>query len=63
MATTPIFLPGEFHGQWSLAGYSPCACHITDTTEATQHAHMHITLWGSFIYLNLVHPIDEYNVF
>ena len=23
MATTPIFLPGEFHGQRSLAGYSP----------------------------------------
>ena len=23
MATTPVFLPGEFHGQRSLAGYSP----------------------------------------
>ena len=23
MATTPIFLPGEFHGQGSLVGYSP----------------------------------------
>ena len=23
MATTPVFLPGEFHGQVSLAGYSP----------------------------------------
>ena len=20
---TPVFLPGEFHGQWSLVGYSP----------------------------------------
>ena len=20
---TPIFLPGKFHGQWSLVGYSP----------------------------------------
>ena len=20
---TPVFLPGEFHGQWNLAGYSP----------------------------------------
>ena len=19
----PVFLPGKFHGQWSLAGYSP----------------------------------------
>ena len=23
MATTPVFLPGEFHGQRSLMGYSP----------------------------------------
>ena len=20
---TPVFFPGKFHGQWSLAGYSP----------------------------------------
>ena len=23
MATTPVFLPGKFHGQRSLVGYSP----------------------------------------
>ena len=23
---TTVFLPGEFHGQMSLAGYSPCGC-------------------------------------
>ena len=23
---SPVFLPGEFHGQRSLAGYSPCGC-------------------------------------
>ena len=23
MATTPVFLPGEFHGQRSLVGYGP----------------------------------------
>ena len=23
MATTPVFLPGEFHGQRSLEGYRP----------------------------------------
>ena len=28
---TPVFLPGEFHGQRSLAGYSPCSC--KDMTE------------------------------
>ena len=26
MAPTPAFLPGEFHGQRSLAGYSPWDC-------------------------------------
>ena len=23
---TPVFLPGETHGQWSLEGYSPLDC-------------------------------------
>ena len=30
---TPIFLPGEFHGQRSLAGYSPRGYKELDTTE------------------------------
>ena len=25
---TPVFLPGEFHGQRSLAGYSPWGCRV-----------------------------------
>ena len=28
MATTPIFLPGESHGQKSLVGYSPWGCRV-----------------------------------
>ena len=32
---TPVFLPGESHGQRSLAGYSPQGCKESDTTEAT----------------------------
>ena len=32
---TPVFLPGESHGQRSLAGYSPWSCKELDTTEAT----------------------------
>ena len=32
---TPIFLPGESHGQKSLAGYSPRGRKELDTTEAT----------------------------
>ena len=30
---TPIFLPGESHGQRSLAGYSPRGRRELDTTE------------------------------
>ena len=30
---TPVFLPGEFHGQRSLAGYSPWGCKELDTSE------------------------------
>ena len=29
------FLPGEFHGQSSLAGYGPQGCTESNTTEAT----------------------------
>ena len=31
--STPIFLPGESHGQRSLVGYSPRGCKESDTTE------------------------------
>ena len=30
---TPVVLPGEFHGQRSLAGYSPRGCKESDMTE------------------------------
>ena len=32
---TPVFLPGEAHGQRSLVGYSPWGCKESDTTEVT----------------------------
>ena len=35
MATTPVFLPGESHGQGNLAGYSPQGGKESDTAEAT----------------------------
>ena len=37
MATTPIFLPGEFQGQRSLAGYSPWGCRELHTTGRLTH--------------------------
>jgi len=30
---TPVFLPGESHGQRSLAGYSPWGCKELNKTE------------------------------
>ena len=35
---TPAFLPGEFHGQWSLMGYSPWGHKELDMTGSTEHA-------------------------
>ena len=35
MVPTPVSLPGEFHGQRSLASYSPLGHKESDTTEAT----------------------------
>ena len=36
--STPVFLPGESHGQRSLGGYSPWGCKELDTTEAAEHS-------------------------
>ena len=30
---TPVFLPGEFHRQRRLVGYTPWGCKESDTTE------------------------------
>ena len=38
MAPTPVFLPGKFHGQRSLAGYSPQGCKELDMTEQLSSA-------------------------
>ena len=34
---TPLFLPGESHGQRSLVGYGPWGCKELDTTEWLTH--------------------------
>ena len=46
MATTPLFLPGESHGQRCLEGYNPWACKAWDTAEQLTHpppTHTHIS--------------------
>ena len=41
---TPVFLPRKSNGQESLVGYSSWGYKESDTTEVTQHTHMHTTL-------------------
>ena len=35
MATTPVLLPGKFHGWRSLVGYSPCGHSQTQLSDFT----------------------------
>ena len=42
MAPTPVFLPGESHGQRSLVGYSPRGHKKSNMTKETMHAHIWI---------------------
>ena len=42
---TPVFLPGETHGQRSLAGYGPLGRKKSDTTE--QLTHFYLVLYVS----------------
>ena len=37
MAISPVLLLGEFHGQRSLASYSPWGCKELDMTEQLTH--------------------------
>ena len=37
---TPVFLPGKFHRQRNLEGYSPWGCNKSDMTERV-HTHTH----------------------
>ena len=41
---TPVFLPGESHGQRSLVGYSPWGCKELDRTESLPL--IYILTWG-----------------
>ena len=42
---TSVFLPGESHGQKSLAGYSPQGCTELDMTEAALHLEKDLLLF------------------
>ena len=45
---TPVFLPGEFHGQRSLVGYSPWGHEESDTTEKLTLNMFHRTYYFNY---------------
>ena len=68
----PVFLPGEFHGQRSLASYSPWSCKESDTTEQPKvslsllytdkmfYTHfLHSSQQSQQVYCNDIHLTDE----
>ena len=50
---TPVLLPGECHGQRSLAGRLPRGHKELGTTEETWHEHMQILTMKGFPYFDL----------
>ena len=67
---TPIFLPGEFHGQKSLADYSPWGCKESDMTERLTFSFslsiqywVYISIWSSLLCrpLNSLLKLSSYN--
>ena len=63
---TPVFLPGESHGQRSLAGYSPWGRKKSDATEVTWHTCTY-TYWrnkwekNEHIYISHIFNYREHN--
>ena len=55
---TPVFLPGESHGQRSLAGYSPQGCRVgQDLSDlACTHAHEMVIVVYLLIHIRLLRP-------
>ena len=43
---TPVFLPGESHGQRSLVGYSPWGCRLRHNWTNLACTHVHIEPWA-----------------
>ena len=58
----PVFLPGKFHGQRSLEGYSSWGGNESDTTErvrAHTHTHTHVHIYMSMdIHLSVNEHLD-----
>ena len=51
---TPVFLPGESHGQWSLVGYSPRGRKDSDMTER-----LHFAFHSDYLVVNISHTFKN----
>ena len=64
---TPVFLPGESHGQRSLAGYNPWGCKKLDMTEySLTHLRnpIHVaSFWWCFLGSSVVFPYSVWHTF
>ena len=63
---TPVFLPGESHGQSSLVGYNPRCRKESDMTEHTAHALKIFKkglLWGIILLLHNLKFFKEIIIF
>ena len=64
MATTPVFLPREFHGQRSLEGYSPWGCKELDMTERfSLSLFIFIAFYKKSQTHTLAHPVGDQKPF
>ena len=59
--STPVFSPGEFHRQRSLAGYSPCGHKKSDTTE--QLTHIDALAWNAMLLYIWPHLLNISHLF
>ena len=57
----PVFLPGEFHEQRSLEGYSSWSCKESDTTEQLAYINISICMYV-YIYIYLSKVSLQYTV-
>ena len=48
----PVYLPGEFHGQRSLAGYSPCGHRESDVTDWLTQDKVPITVHSILLFVS-----------
>ena len=56
---TPVFLPGESHGQRNMVGNSPWGCKESDKTEATKQAGR--PCWKHFAGIKYTHSSETHN--